>query len=138
MTKRYWVIGGEYQDPDFRALIPGTETMAGPFEDERKAKDIAVRRSELYREQQRPMRQVLTDMARQEPSLRRMIDDSGRAIHLEVDGGVTPENVGDKVHLRVELQSLWRLPRSNLATLVSSRAPSDSPIKLSCPRVIAR
>lgn len=26
---------------------------------------------------------------------------------------VTPENVGDKVHLRVELQALWRLPRSN-------------------------
>lgn len=26
---------------------------------------------------------------------------------------VTPENVGDKVHLRVELQGLWRLPRSN-------------------------
>ena len=26
---------------------------------------------------------------------------------------VTPENVGDKVHLRVELQSFWRLPRSN-------------------------
>lgn len=26
---------------------------------------------------------------------------------------VTPENVGDKVHLRVELQTLWRLPRSN-------------------------
>ena len=26
---------------------------------------------------------------------------------------VTRENVGDKVHLRVELQSLWRLPRSN-------------------------
>ncbi|MGO8344970.1 heme-dependent oxidative N-demethylase subunit alpha family protein, partial [Rhizobium ruizarguesonis] len=26
---------------------------------------------------------------------------------------VTPENVGEKVHLRVELQSLWRLPRSN-------------------------
>jgi hypothetical protein len=23
------------------------------------------------------------------------------------------ENVGDKVHLRVELQGLWRLPRSN-------------------------
>jgi hypothetical protein len=38
MTKRYWVIGGEYQDPDFRALIPGTETMAGPFEDERRAR----------------------------------------------------------------------------------------------------
>ncbi|GAB0117859.1 heme-dependent oxidative N-demethylase family protein [Acidisoma sp. 7E03] len=26
---------------------------------------------------------------------------------------VTPENVGNKVHLRVELQSFWRLPRSN-------------------------
>ena len=26
---------------------------------------------------------------------------------------VTPENVGHKVHLRVELQSFWRLPRSN-------------------------
>ena len=26
---------------------------------------------------------------------------------------VTRENVGDKVHLRVELQALWRLPRSN-------------------------
>ena len=38
MTTRYWVIGGEYEGPDFRALIPGTETMAGPFEDERRAK----------------------------------------------------------------------------------------------------
>jgi Protein of unknown function (DUF3445). len=26
---------------------------------------------------------------------------------------VTPENIGEKVHLRVELQSFWRLPRSN-------------------------
>lgn len=34
---------------------------------------------------------------------------------------VTPENVGDKVHLRVELQALWRLPRSN-AMLFSIRA----------------
>jgi hypothetical protein len=33
---------------------------------------------------------------------------------------VTPENVGDKVHLRVELQGLWRLPRSN-AILFSIR-----------------
>jgi hypothetical protein len=34
---------------------------------------------------------------------------------------VTEENVGDKVHLRVELQALWRLPRSN-AVLFSIRA----------------
>jgi dimethylamine monooxygenase subunit A len=33
---------------------------------------------------------------------------------------VTPENVGQKLHLRVELQGLWRLPRSN-AILFSIR-----------------
>ncbi|WP_269844188.1 heme-dependent oxidative N-demethylase family protein [Halovibrio salipaludis] len=33
---------------------------------------------------------------------------------------VTPENVGDKAHLRVELQALYRLPRSN-AVLFSIR-----------------
>ncbi len=33
---------------------------------------------------------------------------------------VTPENVGDKAHLRVELQALYRLPRSN-AILFSIR-----------------
>jgi hypothetical protein len=38
MTVRYWVIGGEYDGPDFRALVPGTETMAGPFDDARKAR----------------------------------------------------------------------------------------------------
>ncbi len=38
MSTRYWVIGGEYQDPNFRSLIPGTETMAGPFESEAKAR----------------------------------------------------------------------------------------------------
>ena len=34
---------------------------------------------------------------------------------------MTPENVGDKVHLRVELQGLWRMPRSN-AIVFSIRA----------------
>jgi hypothetical protein len=43
MTKRYWVVGGEYQDPDFRALIPGTEKMVGPFADERKARNEWMR-----------------------------------------------------------------------------------------------
>ena len=38
MTKRYWVIGGEYEDEKFAHLIPGTETMAGPYDDEHKAK----------------------------------------------------------------------------------------------------
>ncbi|MGZ8999131.1 MAG: DUF4170 domain-containing protein [Allosphingosinicella sp.] len=39
MATRYWVVGGEYQDPEFRSLIPGTEKMVGPFEDERKARN---------------------------------------------------------------------------------------------------
>lgn len=38
MTKRYWVIGGEYEGADFRALVPGTGKMSGPFEDERRAR----------------------------------------------------------------------------------------------------
>ena len=38
MTRRYWVIGGEYRDSDFGTLVPGTEKMAGPFADEGKAR----------------------------------------------------------------------------------------------------
>jgi len=38
MTKRYWVIGGEYDGADFGVLVPGTEKMSGPYEDERKAR----------------------------------------------------------------------------------------------------
>jgi hypothetical protein len=38
MATRYWVIGGEYRDPEFSALMPGTEKMVGPFENERRAK----------------------------------------------------------------------------------------------------
>ena len=38
MTKRYWVIGGEYEDAEFGHLVPGTEKMAGPFDDEHKAR----------------------------------------------------------------------------------------------------
>ena len=43
------------------------------------------------------------------------LDTSPENYHLwGVDrASVTPDNVGDKVHLRVELQGLWRLPRSN-------------------------
>ena len=45
MATRYWVIGGEYDGPDFRALVPGTETMAGPFECEQGARDEWTRLS---------------------------------------------------------------------------------------------
>jgi hypothetical protein len=41
--RRFWVIGGDYADTDFRTLIPGTERMAGPFEDERKARNEWIR-----------------------------------------------------------------------------------------------
>jgi hypothetical protein len=43
MTTRYWVVGGEYADAAFHALIPGTEKMVGPFEDERKARNEWMR-----------------------------------------------------------------------------------------------
>ncbi|MDB5721661.1 MAG: hypothetical protein JWP15_2279 [Alphaproteobacteria bacterium] len=38
MTKRFWIVGGEYEDPNFRALIPGSEKMVGPFESEQRAR----------------------------------------------------------------------------------------------------
>ena len=38
---------------------------------------------------------------------------------------VTPENVGQKVHLRVELQSFWRLPRSNAHGLPDPLLPDQ-------------
>lgn len=43
------------------------------------------------------------------------LDTSPETYHLwgSDRASVTPENVGEKVHLRVELQALWRLPRSN-------------------------
>ena len=41
--RRYWVVGGEYEGPDFRALVPGTETMVGPFENERHARNAWMR-----------------------------------------------------------------------------------------------
>lgn len=43
MTMRYWIVGGEYEGPDFRALIPGSETMIGPFDDARRARSEWMR-----------------------------------------------------------------------------------------------
>ena len=41
--KCYWVVGGEYQDADFRFLVPGTERISGPFADERRARNEWIR-----------------------------------------------------------------------------------------------
>jgi hypothetical protein len=38
MGQRYWVIGGHYADCAFKQLQPGTEKLAGPFEEELKAR----------------------------------------------------------------------------------------------------
>ena len=43
MATRYWIVGGEYRDTDFTKLVPGTETMSGPFADERKARNEWLR-----------------------------------------------------------------------------------------------
>jgi hypothetical protein len=50
---------------------------------------------------------------------------------------VTPENAGSKVHLRVELQGLWRLPRSN-AIVFSIRGYLASLAELSTSQKWAR
>ncbi|MEA1072379.1 hypothetical protein [Sphingomonas sp. LY160] len=38
MTHRYWIVGGDYADCNFARITPGTETMAGPFADEGRAR----------------------------------------------------------------------------------------------------
>ncbi len=39
MTRQlYWVVGGDYADCNFDKMVPGTETVCGPFADERKAR----------------------------------------------------------------------------------------------------
>ena len=39
--KRYWVIGGDYTDPDFETLLPGTkEERYGPFASYKEAHDM--------------------------------------------------------------------------------------------------
>ena len=43
MATRYWIVGGEYGDAEFSVLVPGTETMSGPFVDERKARNEWMR-----------------------------------------------------------------------------------------------
>jgi hypothetical protein len=43
MTRRFWIVGGEYEGSEFRSLIPGSETMVGPFDDERKARNEWMR-----------------------------------------------------------------------------------------------
>lgn len=36
--QRYWVIGGNYRDLEFKTLRDGTETILGPFESEEDAR----------------------------------------------------------------------------------------------------
>ena len=34
MGQRFWVVGGDYSDCRFKDLLPGTETVHGPYADE--------------------------------------------------------------------------------------------------------
>ena len=38
MSQRYWVIGGDYSDCQFRNIKPGTERVHGPYETEVQAR----------------------------------------------------------------------------------------------------
>ncbi len=38
MNNKYWVIGGEYADGGFDGLVEGSARIAGPFDNERRAR----------------------------------------------------------------------------------------------------
>ena len=38
MDRKYWVIGGEYEDDRFNGLVDGTQCVAGPYPDEGRAR----------------------------------------------------------------------------------------------------
>jgi hypothetical protein len=38
MSQRYWVIGGDYSDCQFRNIKPGTERVHGPYDTEVQAR----------------------------------------------------------------------------------------------------
>ena len=38
MDRKYWVIGGEYEDSRFNGLVDGTQCVAGPYPDEGRAR----------------------------------------------------------------------------------------------------
>jgi hypothetical protein len=38
MGQRFWVVGGDYADCRFKDILPGTETVHGPYPDELKAR----------------------------------------------------------------------------------------------------
>ena len=38
MDRKYWVIGGEYEDGCFDGLVEGTQRIAGPYPDEGRAR----------------------------------------------------------------------------------------------------
>ena len=37
MSHHYWVIGGDYRDCGFEAVVPGTHEISGPFCDRHRA-----------------------------------------------------------------------------------------------------
>lgn len=45
MLKQFWVIGGEYDCEAFQSLIPGTESVFGPFRDYDEANQVWRERS---------------------------------------------------------------------------------------------
>ncbi len=38
MDQRFWVVGGDYADPAFSRIEPGTAKVSGPFADQVKAR----------------------------------------------------------------------------------------------------
>jgi hypothetical protein len=48
-TERYWVVGGEFQSPEFDALVDGTGRIWGPFAARTDAESVWREESEQRR-----------------------------------------------------------------------------------------
>jgi Domain of unknown function (DUF4170) len=51
MNKQFWVIGGEYRDPDFNEIEEGSHRVFGPYGTYAEAEPIWRQRSERTRSQ---------------------------------------------------------------------------------------
>lgn len=51
MSRRFWVIGGEYKTVQFDQMVDGTERLFGPFVDRGEAESTWRMQSERHRSQ---------------------------------------------------------------------------------------
>ena len=71
MAKQYWVIGGEFKDPDFNEIEEGSHRAFGPFGTYEEANAVWKQRSESSRAQAYTRYQIVASAHHpQRPSVR--------------------------------------------------------------------